>query len=362
MRNINKIMENEDLENSRIYKNEQAWAAFSELLKQRGSSKIFVIADENTTLHCLPYFSEKIKKFSYQTITIPSGENHKNLDCCKTVWQELADKGADPSSLIINLGGGVVTDLGGFVASTFKRGVDFINIPTSLLAMVDAAVGGKNGVDLGIVKNQIGVIKNPELVLIDTRFLETLPEEQLLSGLAEMLKHGLIHSQEYWDKMKNIDLKNTQELETLIWESIQIKNEIVRKDPLEQHLRKTLNYGHTLGHAIESHFLDKPGKKPLLHGEAVAAGIVLATYLSAEMFDFPKEKLAEVSQTMFKFFPKQHFDQNDVEAILKLTAFDKKNRNGQVLFVLLQEIGNPQINCIVNNELIFKAFDYYKNF
>lgn len=357
-------MENEGFEKGRVYKNEHAWETLLSLLDHRKPSKLFVLADENTHDNCLSYFLDKISPHSssLQFIIIPAGEIHKNLESCKYVWESLSEKGADPGSLLINLGGGVVTDLGGFVASTFKRGMDFINVPTSLLAMVDAAVGGKNGVDLGAVKNQIGVVNHPYMILVDTAFLKTLPEEQLLSGLAEMLKHGLIHSSSYWHRVKNTNFRNDLELEALIWESIQIKNEIVAKDPQEQNLRKTLNFGHTLGHAIESYFLESAHKQTLLHGEAVAVGMILATYISSEMCGFPKNKLAEISDTLINYFPKQEFSENDIAAILKLTHFDKKNRNGQVLFVLLRDIGKPEINCIVNNELIYKAFDYYKNF
>ncbi|MCB0465237.1 MAG: 3-dehydroquinate synthase, partial [Aequorivita sp.] len=286
----------------------------------------------------------------------------KNISTCLKVWETLSEKGADRNSLIINLGGGVVTDLGGFVASTFKRGLQFINIPTSLLAMVDASVGGKNGIDLGHIKNQIGVINLPEMVLIDTDFLNTLPAEQIASGLAEMLKHGIIHSNNYWERVKNIAVSNKNEFETLIWDSIEIKKEIVAKDPLEKNLRKTLNYGHTLGHAIESYFLKSPDKKNLLHGEAVAAGMVLATFISMETYGFPKETLFDISKTIFKYFPKQSFDKKDIEAIINLLVFDKKNRNGQVLFVLMKDIGNYKIDCVVSNNLIYNAFDYYKNF
>ncbi|HPE84008.1 MAG TPA: 3-dehydroquinate synthase [Aequorivita sp.] len=363
MTNINKFMGKALNENGQVYRDKIAWKVFSGLIKELKPSKIFVITDENTHTHCLDYLFKKGKfKIPPEIIIIPEGEIHKNISTSVKVWETLSVKGADRNSLIINLGGGVVTDLGGFVASTFKRGLPFINIPTSLLGMVDASVGGKNGVDLGPIKNQIGVINLPEMVLIDTEFLNSLPEEHITSGLAEMLKHGIIYSKEYWERVKIIDVFNKPELDALIWDSIEIKKEIVALDPFENNLRKTLNYGHTLGHAIESYFLENPDKKILLHGESVAAGIVLETFISMETYGFPKQSLRDISETIFKYFPKQTFSKKDIEAIIKLLVFDKKNRNGQVLFVLLEDIGQHRTDCIVSNDLIYSAFEYYKNF
>jgi len=332
-------------------------------LREQIDLKIFILTDENTKPLCLPYFTEKTSLInSAEVLTIPAGETFKNISTCLDVWNALSEKGADRNSIIINLGGGVVTDLGGFVASTFKRGIRFINVPTSLLAMVDASVGGKNGVDLGHIKNQIGVINLPELVLLDIEFLKTLPKSQIISGYAEMLKHGLIHSNSSWEQIKNVDFSNTLEFEKLIWDSVEIKKEIVQKDPFEKDLRKSLNYGHTLGHAIESYYLDKENKPTLLHGEAVAIGIILATHISWESEGFPLKTLNDVTKTVLQHFPKQHFSDNDIEAVIKLMVFDKKNRNGKTLFVLLNDIGQQKTNCEVNNSLIYNAFEFYKNF
>ncbi|SRX55833.1 3-dehydroquinate synthase [Aequorivita sp. CIP111184] len=355
-------MEKKLKEKGVVYKDEIAWELLSDSILNLKFSKIFIIVDENTKQYCLSYL---FKKHQFETtpeiITISVGEAHKNIETCLKVWETLSEKGADRKSLIINLGGGVVTDLGGFVASTFMRGISFINIPTSLLAMVDASVGGKNGVDLGHKKNQIGIINLPEMVILDTEFLKTLPQEHIISGLAEMLKHGLIYNKEYWERVKNADYSKKIEFEKLIWDSVEIKKGIVTKDPLEKNLRKTLNYGHTLGHAIESYFLESSDKKSLLHGEAVAVGLILATYISTETFSFPKDTLKDVSQSILKYFPKQYFTENDIAAIINLLAFDKKNRNGKVLFVLLEDIGSHKYNCEVNNKLIYSAFEYYKN-
>ena len=260
---------------------------------------------------------------------------------------------------MLNLGGGVVTDLGGFVASTYKRGIKYINIPTSLLAMVDASVGGKTGVDLGVIKNQIGVINVGEMVLIDTHFLNTLPQNQMRSGLAEMLKHGLIYDEAYWKKM--ITLKDTTlaDLDALIHQSVVIKNTIVTEDPFENGLRKTLNYGHTLGHAIESYFLSHPDKEDLLHGEAIAVGMILATYISHKQLDFPEVKMHAIKSAILKVYNKVNFDSSDLEPIIELLKFDKKNSYGNINFVLLEDISKTKIDCQVSNDLIIKSFTYY---
>ncbi len=350
-------------EKGSIYCNSGAWDAFNNEIKRINPSKIFVISDTNTRKSCAPLFLDNYNfNLNPEFLEIPEGETHKNIETCLSLWKELSEKGADRNSLIINLGGGVVTDLGGFVASTFKRGIEFINIPTSLLSMVDASVGGKNGVDLGLIKNQIGVINNPILVLIDTRFLRTLPDNQKTSGYAEMLKHGLIHSKSYWNEIKNLNEIEIEGLEELLWESVLIKNSVITEDPFEKGLRKTLNYGHTLGHAIESYCLDDNEIKPLLHGEAIAIGMVLTTFLSGKLLGFPKDTLEDISSSILKKFEKVTFKSVDIDEIIKLLIYDKKNTNGKILFVLLEDIGIHKINCEVPNNLIIEAFEYYKNY
>ncbi|MEZ4874951.1 MAG: 3-dehydroquinate synthase [Flavobacteriaceae bacterium] len=348
-------------EESTIICNDGSWRYFNDQIGKVNPSKIFVLTDTETQKYCLPYFEAQTKILNKEVLTILHGETHKNIATCEKVWEDLSRLGADRKSLLINLGGGVVTDLGGFVACTYQRGISFINIPTSLLAMVDASVGGKNGVDLGNLKNQIGIIKEPEMVLIDTQFLNTLPQEHLRSGMAEMIKHGLIHSEEYLWESFGFSIENAMEAERLIWESIQIKNQIVTEDPFENGLRKTLNYGHTLGHAIESYFLQNPIRKSLLHGEAIAVGMILATYLSSEMLSFPKEKLKRISTQILRLFPKVSFSELEIQEIIKLLIFDKKNTHGIVQFVLLNEIGHPKVNCTVKNDLIMDAFKFYQN-
>ena len=346
-----------------VYCSSENWNSLNGKIKELTPSKVFVLVDTNTKTDCLPLFLEKISfNKNLEILEIPVGEINKNINTCSVLWNKLSKNAADRNSLVINLGGGIVTDLGGFVASTFKRGISFINVPTTLLAMVDASVGGKNGVDLGVLKNQIGIINNPEMVLIDIDFLKTLPKNQIISGYAEMLKHGLIDSKEYWDKVKDFDVLKIDKLEDVIWESIIIKNNVITKDPFEKNLRKTLNYGHTLGHAIESYSIDNNNFSPLLHGEAIAIGMILTTYISNKQIGFPEHLLSDISYHIINKFNKINFKNTDIEAIIELLKFDKKNLNGKVLFVLLKDIGSHKLNCEVPNSLILEAFNYYQNY
>lgn len=225
--------------------------------------------------------------------------------------------------------------------------------------MVDASVGGKTGVDLENLKNQIGVITQPEMVIIDTAYLETLAPAEMRSGLAEILKHGLIASREYWKKSINLKELTTEDLQELVEESVKIKTEIVTRDPREENLRKTLNFGHTFGHAIESYFLDHNEKERLLHGEAVAAGMIIATFLSTKLIGFPEKDLTEITRTLYDLFPSAHLEEKDFEEILKLLKFDKKNSHGNINFVLLKEIGEPVVDCHVPPELLLEGLQYY---
>jgi 3-dehydroquinate synthase len=324
-------------------------------------SKIFILVDENTSQYCLPYFlSNLATEIEIEIIELEAGELHKNIATCSEVWGALSELGADRKSILLNLGGGVISDLGGFVACTFKRGIDFITIPTTLLGMVDAAIGGKNGVDLDHLKNQIGRISEPKAVVIDTQFLTTLPAQEMRSGLAEMLKHGLIFDAAYWNKFKNLTNLNTEHLDDLIHRSIQIKNEIVLQDINELNVRKTLNFGHTLGHAIESYFLSENSKKTLLHGEAVAAGMILESYLSKEQNGLTQEEYQEIKYIINETFERISFSNEAIETIIEFLQFDKKNAFGEIQFVLLEKIGHATINQKIDKSLIYKAFeDYY---
>lgn len=344
---------------AQIHFNYKGYEALEYLLKRSNYSSVFILVDENTREHCLPIFLASIGgRTKFEVVEIESGEINKSISSCMTVWNALSEKGSDRQSLLINLGGGVITDLGGFVASTFRRGIDFINIPTTLLAMVDASVGGKTGVDLGLLKNQIGVINQPKMVLIIPKFLNTLDKRQLNSGFAEMLKHGLITSEPYWRTLKQVD--SAEELEDHIYDSIVIKNEVVRQDPREKNLRRILNFGHTLGHAIESYFLDNNEEDSLLHGEAIAIGMIMEAFLSHQLTGLGINQLVDIKETILKHFDKVDFDDKAIEGIINLMKYDKKNSHGSVYFVLLKRIGEAQIDNRVPDDLLNQAFSYYK--
>ena len=345
-----------------IHFNDACYKPLNKHIKESNFSKIFILVDENTHQHCLPYFQEKLETdIGIEIIEIESGEINKTIDTCVGVWNTLSDLDADRKSLLINVGGGVITDLGGFVACTFKRGIAYINVPTTLLSMVDASVGGKTGVDLGHLKNQIGVISTPNLVLIDTRFLNTLDQNQMRSGLAEMLKHGLISDPIYWNKFKDLSILNLDDLDLLIYESVLIKKNVVENDPFEDNLRKTLNFGHTLGHAIESYFLSHSDKITLLHGEAIIVGMILACYISTELAGFPKQTTIDIKNLFVNYYGKIKINEDEYPAIIELLKYDKKNHHGNINFVLLESIGNPKIDCLVDNKIIVDAFHFYDN-
>ncbi|WP_396165066.1 3-dehydroquinate synthase [Flavobacterium sp.] len=350
-------------DNYTIYFNDASFVYLENLLKIETYSKIFVLVDENTNEHCLPYFLANLPtEIEIEIIEIEAGEENKNIYTCIDLWHTLIELDADRKSIMINLGGGVITDIGGFVASTYKRGIDFVNIPTTLLAMVDASVGGKTGVDLGSLKNQIGVINEPKSVIVISKFLETLPTNQMRSGLAEMLKHGLIYDKLYWDKLKNLNDLNTDDLDILIKQSIEIKNEIVSQDLKENGIRKSLNFGHTLGHAIESYFLESEEKNQLLHGEAIAIGMILESHISYQSNFISKDDYAEIKYIITDVFEKIAFNNSDIQKILDLLIFDKKNEFGNIQFTLLNKIGESKINQTVDKSLILLAFeDYLKN-
>lgn len=345
-----------------VYFNDTIYTYLSSTLLPDVYSKAFIVVDSKTSEFCMPDFLANLAtEVPVEIIEFESGEQFKNIETCFEIWSALTELGADRKSIIINLGGGVVADLGGFVASTFKRGIEYINVPTTLLAMVDASIGGKNGVDLGNLKNQIGTITTPKAVLIDSRFLATLPQNEMRSGLAEMLKHGLIQDKSYWDKFKNLNNLSTDDLDDLINESVTIKNNIVTQDPTENGIRKALNFGHTLGHAIESYFLENEDKTTLLHGEAIAAGMILESYISMEKELVSKDEYQEIKSVIRDIFGVIEFTKNDIEQILTLLVHDKKNEFGKVQFALLNGIGSIKINESASNELIFSAFEDYKN-
>ena len=310
--------------------------------------RLFILTDEQTHRLCMPQMREVSFLKDAIEITIGAGDVHKTLETLASVWQILSDKGASRHSLLINLGGGMVTDLGGFAAATFKRGFAYINVPTTLLAMVDASVGGKTGINFNGLKNEVGVFAPADSVLIETEFLRSLDAQNFFSGYAEMLKHGLI----------NTDLIDYKYLKKLVGESVQVKENIVEQDPFEHGIRKALNLGHTVGHAFESLALAE--NRPVLHGYAVAWGIVCELYLSHLKTGFPKEKMRQTIQFIKENYGSFTFDCKQYEQLYALMLHDKKNTAGVINFTLLKEIGDISINQTADKNQIFGMFDFYR--
>ncbi|MFZ3574737.1 3-dehydroquinate synthase [Tenacibaculum finnmarkense] len=337
--------------------NEKGYTSLANLIRNKQYSTIFIVVDDNTITHCYPRFIELLETDKkIEVIQIDAGEIHKNLETCAGVWSAMTELGADRKSVLITLGGGVITDLGGFVASTFKRGIDFVNIPTTLLSMVDASVGGKTGVDLGVLKNQIGLFANPQMVVLDPEYLQTLSPREIRSGTAEIIKYGMTHDVHLYNEIKSNPKLNIVDL---IHRSIEIKNEVVLEDPKEHGVRKALNWGHTIGHGIESYFLESAHKDTLTHGEAIAIGMVCEAYLSAKVLGFPSDKVADVKKTILAIYGKTAILEADFTPVLELMKHDKKNIGGEINFVLLNDFGDFKINCTVTNQLIIESLQYY---
>lgn len=326
-------------------------------IEERGYSQVLVLVDRNTNDNCLPVLQNAIPDLiHYDIIEVDPGEENKNIDFCIGVWKTMLDFGADRKALMINLGGGVVTDMGGFAASTYKRGIDFIQIPTTLLSQVDASVGGKTGIDLDNVKNIIGTFTQPQAVFISTQFLQTLDERQLVSGFAEVIKHGLIQDKSLYEKCKSVNLENISQ--EIIYRSVEIKNAVITQDPTEKGLRKILNFGHTIGHAIEGHSLYND-ENPLLHGEAIAIGMICEAWLSNKFTGLSDEALQDISQTFLSKYPKYAYTQEQYGLFMDLMKNDKKNEDNKIGFALLKEIGDCTYNIYVDEEDIKSALDYY---
>ena len=292
-----------------------------------------------------------------QVIVIGATDSHKTLESLAHVWEALGEGGGTRHSLLINIGGGMVTDLGGFAASTFKRGINYINIPTTLLSMVDASVGGKTGINFRGLKNEIGVFSNASSVILDTTFLKTLDAENICSGYAEMLKHGLISNEEMWAELMNFDLAQPDlgQLQTMVADSVAVKQRIVTEDPLEQGIRKALNLGHTIGHAFESFALSHNGdsplcEKPILHGYAVAYGLIGELYLSTVKTGFPSDKMHQTVSFIKEHYGKMAITCDDYPTLLELMTHDKKNVAGTINFTLLGGIGDIRINQTATKE------------
>lgn len=322
--------------------------------------KIFILTDQTTHDMCLSKLQNFLCLKGAQSIVIKAGDTNKTLDSLAEVWTALSQGGATRHSLMINLGGGMVTDLGGFAASTFKRGIDFINIPTTLLAMVDASVGGKTGINFGGLKNEIGVFSDSKFVIINTQFLDTLDHDNICSGYAEMLKHGLISDNKHWAELVGFNLAQPDlaQLQRMVAESIKVKERIVTEDPHEHGIRKALNLGHTVGHALES-FAMKHGR-PVLHGYAVAYGMVCELYLSARKTDFPTDKMHQTVRFILDHYGRLPYTCDDYPELLELMRHDKKNTSGIINFTLLGGIGDIRINQTATKEEIEEALDFLR--
>lgn len=324
------------------------------------AGKVFLLTDQTASGFCLPLVQSVIDEFAIKTVTISSGEGNKNIQSVIHVWDFLSNNGADRKSLLVNIGGGMLTDLGGFSASTFKRGFDFVNIPTTLLAQVDASLGGKTGFNFNGLKNEIGVFMEPNSVIINTNFLKTIDRENFLSGYAEMLKHGLIKSREHWNELMAFDLENIDygALQEIIAHSVAVKEWHVLNDLREQNIRKALNFGHTIGHAFESYAM-KTGR-PILHGFAVVYGMIAELYLSQKKCGLAPDELNAISSWLIDKYGKFEIQESDFEPLYQLMTHDKKNEGKRINFTLIPEIGKVEINVDCPKELIIEALNFYK--
>lgn len=326
-------------------------------LEQKKYSRLVIICDDNTERHCLPNIEKLLGSEEPILVKIPPGERHKNIETCKLIWWQMMEEGVDRKALVLNLGGGVIGDMGGFCAATYKRGIDFVQVPTTLLAQVDASIGGKLGIDFMQIKNSVGLFQNPEAVLIDPYFLRTLPEREVRSGFAEIIKHSLIADPVQWLSIRNIEKLDAADWQTLIPLSLYIKRRIVEEDPFELGLRKALNFGHTIGHAIESHMLDTTAA--LLHGEAIAIGMICESYLSHQLQNLSKEDLDEISRFILNIYGHHPLQEVDFNRLLELMQNDKKNESEAINFTLIHPIGTAIINQEVPAEQIIESLRYY---
>ena len=335
------------------------YSILKQKLRSDKFSSIFILVDENTNKFCLNIFIKKTEIEKFEKIIINSGEENKNIDSCLFIWEKLNTFKADRKSLLINLGGGVLTDIGGFVASTYLRGINFINIPTTLLGMVDAAHGGKTGIDFKLLKNQIGVFSDPSEVILDSEYLNTLSKDEFLNGYAEVFKHSLLTNKRDLNFNSLINLDFYEDVSFIIDKYSEIKNEIVRSDKFESNYRKILNLGHTIGHAIESYSFRSINLDELKHGEAIIVGLITELYISHRQLNFPLSDLENLKTNVLKYFKRVHLTESDIEEIYDLLVYDKKNEGGIVNFVLLKSIGDPVVDQQTTKEIFIESFKFY---
>lgn len=337
---------------------ENPWDYLSQKLSTADYSQIFVLVDNNTQLHCLPILKNVINS-DLNIISIVSGEIHKNIDTCQQIWNHLIENGADRHSCLLNLGGGVIGDMGGFCASTFMRGIDFFQIPTTLLSQVDASVGSKLGVDFNGIKNIVGIFNEPQAVIIDTAFLETLDKRELRSGYAEVIKHALINDKELWKQITAFSQLDEVPFDTIIHRNVEIKKEVVDHDPFEKGLRKILNFGHTIGHAIETQFLNS--RNPLLHGEAIAIGMICEAWIGQHFEMLTQEQYEEIQYYILKIYDNLPKQIESKEKILQHMLKDKKNKSGIIRASILNDIGSCDFNISLSTELVLDSLLAYEN-
>lgn len=335
------------------------FSSLNEFLDRKSFSKIFILVDENTHEYCLPVLLGSMETdLAFEILEIEAGEEMKNIQTANQLWEILTEMQADRKALVINLGGGVITDMGGFVASTYKRGIQFINIPTTLLSMCDAAIGGKTGIDLMHYKNMVGTFTFPEHIFVYPRFLETLPFKELRSGFAEMLKHGLIADKIHWEHLTQIHKLDAEGIIPHIQTSMDIKQNVVQQDFHEKNLRKTLNFGHTIGHAVESLYLNQ--KNPVLHGEAVAMGMITEAYLSFLEGLISREDCDLIISNIQKYYPYLDISDFSDEDISDLLLNDKKNAGSSILFSLLSGIGSCTFDYECSRKNILESLSFYR--
>ncbi|PIF05477.1 MAG: 3-dehydroquinate synthase [Draconibacterium sp.] len=344
---------------SKIIYTPQWEQSLSDLISSYPKGKVFLATEENVDHLCLSN-NDFFERNGIKKVVIPAGENHKKISSVEKIWTFLSSGGADRKSLLINVGGGMLTDLGGFAASTFKRGIDFINVPTTLLSQVDASVGGKTGINFNGLKNEIGVFKEPIAVVINTGFLKTLDRENFLSGFAEMIKHGLIHSTDHLNELKAFNVKDIDytKLSDAIQHSVDIKSWFVAKDPTEKNIRKALNFGHTAGHAFESLAMEQ--NRPILHGYAVAYGMITELLLSVQTCNFPLEDYKNLISWLTTLYGSFEITNTDFERIYELMTHDKKNESGKINFTLLPRPGEIEINTHCSKASVYEALHHFE--
>jgi 3-dehydroquinate synthase len=355
-------MQQIDSYKSTVFIGDDTFIYLQEILEKQFAhcSTVFVLVDSNTLNHCLPILINNVPFLANaEILEVESGEESKSFEILSGLIEAMAAMNADRKALLINLGGGVICDLGGMLASLYKRGINYINVPTSLLAMADASVGGKVAINVANIKNIAGVFNPPMYVFVNPVFLQTLNEQEWFSGYAEILKHALIDSKEHWEKLKSMNLFLTENWSDVLFHSISIKNNIVLKDPLENNERKLLNLGHTIGHGIESFMIEN--NIHITHGEAVAAGILIESYIGLKQGFLNENDFNSIKEVIQKYFVRLTFNVNDIDSIITYLYNDKKNEGEAISFVLLSEIGKAHINKTASIDEIKAALEFYIN-